>query len=92
MSAHEGSRPQRHEGVFVFILYVILFGLCRFIPGKYGGGLAMLAVSILGLPIYIILFRKCATWWKVTLSFVAAAALAAGIAIGLLRLFRGHWP
>ena len=92
MSAHEGSRPQRQEGVFVFVLYVILFGLCRFIPGKYGGGIAMLVVSILGLPIYIILFRKRATWWRVTLSLVSAAALAVGMAIGLLILLRGHWP
>ena len=92
MNAQDGSRPQRHEGVFVFILYVILFSICRFIPGKYGGGLAMLGVSLVGLSIYLILFREHRAWWKVTLTFIAATALAAGIAIGLLILFRGHWP
>jgi hypothetical protein len=92
MRTDEVARGQRREGMFIVILYLALFGVPAFIPGKYGGAIAMLAISIIGLPVHIVLFRERRGWLKLFVSFAAAAAIAAGAAIGLLILLRGHWP
>jgi hypothetical protein len=75
------------SAVFVIFLLLILPSLPL---GEYGGGIAMVAVSVIGLIAYMGLFRAHYHWRKMVMAAALAGAVGAAIVIALW-LSRGHW-
>jgi hypothetical protein len=59
MKANETPKMKGDEAGFLATLVVVLLILLPSLPlGKYGGGIAMVAVSVIGLIAYFVLFRE----------------------------------
>jgi hypothetical protein len=59
MAANETPKMKGDEAGFLAALVVVLLILLPSLPlGKYGGGIAMVAVSVVGLIAYFVLFGE----------------------------------
>ena len=91
MKIPEALKTEKAEmafsAAFVFIVLIIL----PMLPlGKYGGGIAMVAASILGLIAYLVLFGERLRS-RGGLKIITVAVIVGAIAVGVaLLLTRGH--
>jgi hypothetical protein len=96
MKTNETLKMKGDEAGFLTTLGVLEFLVAPSLPlGKYGGGIAMLAVAAIGLPAYFILFRERlrSRGQLKAAAVIAVVGIAAGsvVAFGLSMLVRGHW-
>ena len=95
MKTNEPQKMKMDEAMFAATLVIVLFLIIPSLPlGKYGGGIAMLVASIIGLIAYFAAFgqRRRGRGQLKTCAVVTASSfvVSAGIAI-VLVLMRGHW-
>lgn len=59
MNTNETQKMKTDETVFATVLLVVLFLIIPMLPlGKYGGGVAMLAGSVIGMIVYMAAFGE----------------------------------
>jgi 4-hydroxybenzoate polyprenyltransferase len=91
MKIPEALKTNRAENTFSAALVMFLLLIVPSLPfGKYGGGIAMVAVAVIGGIAYIVLFKERANWQKLVVGAAVAATVGAAIVIAL-QLGRGHW-
>jgi hypothetical protein len=95
MKTNEPQKTKMDEAMFAAMLVIVLFLIIPSLPlGKYGGGIAMFVVSVIGLIAYLVVFgrRLRGRGQLKTFAVVTASSFAASAAIaGALVLMRGHW-
>lgn len=91
MKIPEALKTKKAEDIFSAVLVVFLLLIVPSLPlGKYGGGIAMVAVGVIGGIAYIVLFKERANWQKIVVRAAVAATVGAAIVVAL-QLGRGHW-
>jgi hypothetical protein len=91
MKIPDALRSKKTEEIFSAVLIIFLLLIAPSLPlGKYGGGIAMVAVSVIGGIAYIVLFKKRANWQKLVVGAAVAATVCAAIVVAL-QLTRGRW-
>lgn len=89
MNKNETHKMKADESVFATVLLVVLLVIIPSLPlGKYGGGVAMVAVSVIGLIAYMAVFggrlrergQLKSAGFITVLSFVLGAILATVLA------------
>jgi hypothetical protein len=84
MKTNEIPKMKADEAGFLATLVVVLLILLPSLPlGKYGGGIAMVAVSVIGFIAYFVLFRERLRTRGQLKTVAVAAALGAAIAAAL---------
>jgi hypothetical protein len=92
MNTNEPPRMKADEAGFAAALVVTLLLIVPSLPfGKYGGGVAMIAVAAMGLLTYFVLFGERLRRRGQLKMAAGAAVLAAAIAVGITLLTRGLW-
>jgi len=95
MKTNEPQKMKTDEAIFTATLVVVLFLIIPSLPlGKYGGGIAMFIVSVIGLIAYLVAFgqRLRGRGQLKTSAIVIASSFAVSAAIAVaLVLMRGHW-
>ena len=88
MKIAEALRTKKAEGTFSAMFVIFLLLILPYLPlGKYGGGIAMVIVSLIGLLAYIVLFRERYDWRRI----IVVACLAGVVGAAVVMLNRGHW-
>jgi drug/metabolite transporter (DMT)-like permease len=88
MKIPEAPRTKKAEGTFSALFVIFLLLILPYLPlGKYGGGIALVVVSLIGLLAYVILFRERHDWRRI----IVAACLAGVVGAAVVMLNRGHW-
>lgn len=95
MKPNETQKMKSDEMTFSAAFLVLLLMILPSLPlGKYGGGIAMVAGSIVGMIIYFAVFgkrlRERGQLRTVTLATVVSCVLGAAIAFAF-PLLRGYW-
>jgi hypothetical protein len=93
MKTYETLKMNGDEAGLLTTLVVLELVILPSLPlGKYGGGIAMVAVGIIGLPAYVVLFRERLRSRGQLKPFVviAAVSIAVGAAIAAALLLV-HW-
>jgi 4-hydroxybenzoate polyprenyltransferase len=84
-------KTKKAENTFSAVLVIFLLLIVPSLPlGKYGGGIAMVAVALIGGIAYIVLFKERPQWGQIIVGAAVAATVAAAIVVAL-QLGRGHW-
>ena len=90
MKIPEALRTKKAEETFTVLIVALLFVIVPSIPfsGKIWGGVAMMVVSVVAFPVYILLFKGHCDWRRLLAGAAIAGAVCAAISVFLLS--RGH--
>ena len=90
MKIPEALKTEKAENIFSAVLAISLLLIVSSLPlGKYGGGIALVAFSVIGGIAYIVLFKERPNWQKIVVGAAVAATVGAAI-FTALWLSRGH--
>jgi hypothetical protein len=92
MKKTETRRTEQYAWAFLTIFAVIEFIVLPSLPlGKYGGGIAMMVGSVIGLVVYPILFTILFKQRLRGAGFVAALAIVVGVVCTAMAAFLIRW-
>jgi hypothetical protein len=94
MKILESLRTEKAQHIFEATLIIVLLLILPMLGGhmgKYGGGIAMLAASVIGLIAYSTLYgERLRSRWQWTTTIVVGASLGVAFAAALWFI-RKHW-
>jgi hypothetical protein len=93
MQTNETLKMKGDEAAFLAVLVIVELLILPSLPlGKYGGGIAMVAVGVIGVPAYFLLFkerlRSRGQLKPIAILMAVSMAVGAAAAFALSRL---HW-